>query len=836
MGRKFNSAFFGGSLLIPGIASAFGLGDIMLNSALNQPLNAKIVVSQVGDLGPEEIKSQLASSEAFQKAGVDREAFLNDIRFRVEVDNTGNATIHLTTQKPVVEPFLNFIVEVQWPQGKLMREYTLLLDPPVFSNESYQPVRSQPVPVKKPVSSRSEVPSTSFAAPTRVSSATSLPATAGTQAANTYGPIARNESLWSIAEKVRPSNAVSIHQTMLTLQEMNPQAFAQNNINLLKQGAVLRLPGIEEIQQKDARSAVEAVSQQTQNWKKSSAPEVNPDALESPLSESVEALPEKNADEGAHLKLVAPLEEAAPSTSVVGSAENKAGGMQGASVASALANEKLDKVSLENEELKSRLNEVTQQVKTSEEIVQLKDRQIAELEQKLKEMESKQAAPVAPVTTSKVEDDSGLNNPVLLAGAAAAVIAILVGLMLLRRKKTDDASEHELADSKLVQVMSEAKHAGPSVESHEAELVSAVNADEAEIKEEPVKQELGDVIGESEIYIAYGRFNHAAELLKQACAAEPDRKDIRLKYLTVLAELGEKDEFIKHEQALSSVVDEHERAELNDLHVKLFGREPSRDEDSMLETSESVAVADNEYHPPVDLETALDSDTQGSINLEADEDLDSKYSAFDEFQFDSSGHTDSAPVELNETSADLESLEFDALENDFSPELSEEGRDDSHTFSVSEENKSLNDADFELEFNHAEEPVLAETQNVEQENALVESELALEEFAVDSNEKASLPDEELNFDFNLDDEAASEADKQSGSGDFAEGSARSINLDEDDLDLLADLDETATKLDLARAYLEMGDASGARDILNEVISEGNEHQKQDAMALLKQIA
>lgn len=839
MGRKFNSAFFWGSFLIPGIANAFGLGDITLNSALNQPLNAKIVVSQVGELGPEEIKSQLASSDAFQKAGVERDAFLNDIRFRVEVGNNGNATIHLTTQKPVVEPFLNFIVEVQWPQGKLMREYTLLLDPPVFSNESYQPVKSVPVPVKKATSSRAEVPSNSYVAPVRVPSVTQTPSS-GAQAANTYGPIARNESLWSIAEKVRPSNAVTIHQTMLTLQEMNPQAFAQNNINLLKQGAVLRLPNIEDIRQKDVRAAVESVNQQNQSWKKENAhSREKKEALESQLGERVEALPEKNVEDSAHLKLVTPLEETMSSNSVVGSAERKGSSTQNGPVVNALMNEKLDKISLENEELKSRLNDVTEQVKTSEEIVQLKDRQIAELEQKLKELESKQAAPVAPLAAPKTEDDKAqawLNNPVLLAGVAAAVIAIVVGLMLLRRKNADDESEHELADSKLAQVMSETRYSSTASESHSADLAENTSGtDKADTQEELVKQELGDVIGESEIYMAYGRFNHAAELLKQGCAAEPGRKDIRLKYLTVLAELGDKDEFIKQERVLSSVADESERAELNTLHVKLFGHENNMDDRFSNEVSETLNVANNEYDEPRGLEVESNFDEKSPTNMQSEETFDSHSATSDDFQFNNSEHvTDSALAERNDESAELDSLEFESLESDFSHDLSEEGSGDTNTFYVSEENTSINGADFELEFNHdhESEPVLAETHDAEKEEAVSPAELA-----TDTAEKIAPQDDELNFDFNLDDDSqmASESAKSSDIS-FDEGSTNSIKLDEDDLDLLADLDETATKLDLARAYLEMGDASGARDILNEVISEGNENQKQDAMALLGQIA
>lgn len=846
MGRKFNSAFFGCGFLIPGIASAFGLGDITLNSALNQPLNAKIAVSQVGDLGAEEIKSQLASSEAFQKAGVDRDAFLNDIQFKVEVGNNGNATIYLTTQKPVIEPFLNFILEVQWPQGKLIREYTLFLDPPMFSNDSYQPVRSVPVPIKKEVSSRTEVPVKNYVAPARVSSATQAPSS-GAQAGNTYGPIARNESLWSIAEKVRPSNELSIHQTMLALQEMNPQAFSQNNINLLKQGAVLRLPSMTDIQQKDLRTSRETVNQQNQSWKKEPPKnkEETKEALESQLGERVEALPEKKVEDSAHLKLIAPTEEAAaaaPSNSVLGSAANKTGSAQNSSATSALTNEKIDKVSLENTELKSRLTEVTEQVKTSEDIVKLKDQQIADLQEKLKVLEAKQATQTAQPLVPNTDGGNAnwLDNPAILAGAAAAVIAIVVGLMLLRRKNEGDDTTDELTDVKVEQVLGDNKYTQIASESFAPDFSESAAEAAAEIKEEPVKQELGDVIGESEIYIAYGRFNHAAELLKQGCIAEPDRKDIRLKYLMVLAELGDKDEFITHEQILNSVANESERAELNSLHAKLFGQERSVNNDvAQVAALESTDVVQNEYDAPINVDNELSVDSNTQTDAQQEEHSDLRSDAADEFQFTFDEHNDSVVTESMDSSDDVASLEFESSDSDFSQGFLQENNDSIPTDSSTEENQLINDADFELEFDHEAAAALTESYDASEAVAEPEQDFSMQDFVIEEAEKSSaLQEEELNFDFNLDEESQRlmEEAQASGSTDYAEKTNSSVNLDADDLDLLADLDETATKLDLARAYLEMGDSSGARDILNEVISEGNENQKQDAMALLRQIA
>lgn len=879
MGRKINAAIFGSSFLIPGIAGAFGLGDITLNSALNQPLDAKIVITQVGDLSPDEIIGKLASAEIFEKSGVTRDQFLNEIRFQVEVGNNGNATIHLSTRKPVVEPFLNFIVEVQWPQGKLLREYTLLLDPPVFAQESYQPLEHAPAPtpvrpnpnnvnrVSEP-RDQNAMPVTGYAEKTpspTVSAPTAPPA-------NTYGPVARSESLWEIAQKLRPSNAVTIHQTMLALQEMNPQAFAQNNINLLKEGAVLRVPKADEVQQKDTRAAIEEVYQQNKAWEntktKTPKSDENEAAVESQMGDSVEPLPEKNVDEGGHLKLVAPVEENAPSTGTLGSNENKTSAAAVDSTVSALEKENLDKIAVENEELKSRLNDVSMQVKTSEDLVKLKDEQIASLQQKLNELENKiQAQPAA--TADNTSSDNWLNNPTIVASMAAAVVAILLGFMLVRRNKKNADESNELDMS--TYALHANNNSGDELKEQQNSLVpeNEFELDESAVHEEKVKQELGDVIGEAEIYIAYGRFSHAAELLKQGCNSEPGRNDIRLKYLDVLAEMGDKEEFKQQESILCKTADSNTLDTIRTLHHKLFGTEVSFDES---EGSNSVGA--NTELAGFNTEQSLVRDEIPEHEESADQKngrnvLDLSPETYD-YNFSNNNKSevalsDSADTEsMNEgdyltehsrIDTGSESLEFDLTEDENTEEHHQNLRetpDFMHGILDEAENKrGVNDAEFDFDFDLEEENSALSTVALEPsvDDINTQHKGVADNFSNDVNESpdtkegATLADNEADnefeFDFSLDDTSDThevELPHSEVTMDSPESAVNEISLDEDDLDLLADLDETATKLDLARAYLEMGDAAGARDILNEVISEGNEDQKQDAKELLKQIA
>ncbi|WP_376747808.1 type IV pilus assembly protein FimV, partial [Pseudomonas kuykendallii] len=121
-----------GSALYSGLVPALGLGDINLQSALNQPLSAEIELLDVGDLTRDEIKVRLASQSAFDQSGVDRPFFLNDLRF-TPVLRGRSSVVRVVSTQPVREPYLNFIVEVARPGGTLLREYTLLLDPPESS-------------------------------------------------------------------------------------------------------------------------------------------------------------------------------------------------------------------------------------------------------------------------------------------------------------------------------------------------------------------------------------------------------------------------------------------------------------------------------------------------------------------------------------------------------------------------------------------------------------------------------------------------------------------------------------------------------------------------------
>ena len=133
--RKLATAAAVSLVLASGGVRALGLGDIEMRSALNQPMNAEIRLTSVQPGEADGMIVKLASPDAFSRAGIERTSVLTDLRFSVDA-SSGTPVIRITSNRPVVEPFLNFLLEVDWPAGRMVREYTVLLDPPVFMSPS----------------------------------------------------------------------------------------------------------------------------------------------------------------------------------------------------------------------------------------------------------------------------------------------------------------------------------------------------------------------------------------------------------------------------------------------------------------------------------------------------------------------------------------------------------------------------------------------------------------------------------------------------------------------------------------------------------------------------
>ncbi len=357
-----------------GMAQALGLGEIELQSWLNEPLDAEISLRQSAGVDPGDVFVNVAPESAYQRVGLERNQFLSKLKFEVVTGSDGNLAINVSSREPVREPYLNFLLELTWPNGRLMREYAVLVDPPVYAEESG--VREQ---VSAPVSSAASAP----ARQTTTRSPESVRREAAVQRApargyqpDSFGPTGPSDTLWTIAQRMRPDSSVSMQQMMLAIQDLNPDAFIDGNINKLKRGQVLRAPTLDQIQSRTKAEANRVVTRQNEEFQ-------SPRPVDATRTAQAETAPVQTAGNAGtdELKLLVAEEETSPRTDDEGGSAGGDGEQAGgADAGNAVAMEELDATRRENEELSSRLQDMQEQVQTLQRLLELKNSQLAELQ------------------------------------------------------------------------------------------------------------------------------------------------------------------------------------------------------------------------------------------------------------------------------------------------------------------------------------------------------------------------------------------------------------------------------------------------------------------------
>lgn len=431
--RKLALALAGAALLASGTTHALTLGDIALKSTLEQPLDAEIELLDARGLPITDVRPDLATALEFNKIGIPRPAHLEGLHFKAVQRPNGRTVINVTSDKPINEPYLNFLVEVRWPSGRLLREYTLLLDAPIYAQGSTLP-KSARLPV---IDAMPDMPKTSSRLPplpmddlplSDVSAGNSKPARTTAPKVATAAPVVasaplpkvpaapkvpkaelpptdlppveapklssdapldskggdeyrtqRNDTLWEIARQMRNDRVLTVQQTMLAIQQLNPDAFNNGNINRLKVGQVLRLPDEQQIRTVAAAQAVAEVERQNRDWRTSarSLAETNtPRTLNATPEQPAAELPVVRAPKADSLRLLA----AEGGQSTRGSEKAPEGIGQGLRDQLALAEEQLATGQREKEELSGRLSDLQGQLDTLQRLIELKDTQLARLQ------------------------------------------------------------------------------------------------------------------------------------------------------------------------------------------------------------------------------------------------------------------------------------------------------------------------------------------------------------------------------------------------------------------------------------------------------------------------
>ncbi|MHB1543765.1 MAG: FimV/HubP family polar landmark protein [Gammaproteobacteria bacterium] len=245
---------------------ALGLGPIRSNTEIGQYFYATIpILNRRGSSHAEGLKVRLASYSRFKKMGLSYPAALFGLRFRLEKKADGQRDIVITSNKPIRRPFLTFLLDVQWPSGRLIRQYTVLLNPPLLVASRHAP-RVRAVSLPPPAATPRPAPvSTTLPTPVARTRTLSHPAVAISSIHHIVGPVRQGQTLWGLASRIARTPART-DQVMLALYRRNPYAFV-GNINRLRQGAVLKVPPASRIRAIPVREAIAFVVREDRSWR-----------------------------------------------------------------------------------------------------------------------------------------------------------------------------------------------------------------------------------------------------------------------------------------------------------------------------------------------------------------------------------------------------------------------------------------------------------------------------------------------------------------------------------------------------------------------------------------
>lgn len=385
--------------LFSSAAMALGLGDIRVLSKPGQPFLAEIPVisSDPGEL--ENATVGLASPVTFERVGLARpQGLVSELQFQFAQDRDGRAVIRVTSTAPVQVPALGFLIEVDWGQGRLVREYSALMAAPETATAVAEPVIEAPaaVPsnliVREPEPLReAPLPPPQPAAPAPAlggqphSVSTPSPAPPAVQTQAPPAPVQRGQTLSQIARELSRDSGASLNQAMVALMRANPEAFIRGNIHLLKQGAVLRTPAQEELARVDVAEARAIVREQTAQWRQARAPIPQPAVADASAPPTTAPSTAAAASSGARLEI-------APA---VAGAQQTAGmttGLDAGGEGDMLANEQLRQAKedlatrdAELQELRDRVGELEKLKQQQQTLIEMRDSDLAAAQKRLAE-------------------------------------------------------------------------------------------------------------------------------------------------------------------------------------------------------------------------------------------------------------------------------------------------------------------------------------------------------------------------------------------------------------------------------------------------------------------
>jgi len=940
-------------LLLPGVSLALGLGDVHLNSPLNAPLDAEIELVNATQEDLATLDAKLASKETFARYGLDWPPFMSSITVTRDRSASGAQVLRIRSQETVTEPFLTLLIEATWARGRLVREYTVLLDPPVFAPNA---VAAAPVPAPS-VSAGETTGQISRPAPEAPTPAPATQQFAPAGGGDSY-QVQRGDSLSAIARRLSASTGARTDQLMVSIFRNNSAAF-DGDMNRLHAGAVLQIPSGSEIAAVSPAEARAEISRHAGSWAASGSDE-----------------------RAGRLRLVPPSESAASAGS----------GTDNSAAVTALQ----DRVS----DLEGQLNE-------SKRMLELRNTELADLQAKLaaSQQAAAQPAPTAPVeqpapeavapatpeaatpeaatpeatatpeavtptpepaaTPSEtpaeepvkpsrdVSDETDAGPSILdsLLGywqwALGGLAVILLGWLLLKsrgKRKTAEFDDRlgrlaEQGGDRLTEPVESLSDTGrmraPMIasaipddilveesgshralqETQDIPLSApTVRTDETISSETAINLDQGDPLAEADFHMAYGLYDQAADLVRIAIQREPQRRDLKLKLLEVFFVWGNKEQFLTMARELADTRVGSEAGEWE--KIVIMGKQIAP-EDSMFADGGAASAVGADLNldaggagrvdfDPFDVSSRLDVTGGGSpdpVDLDlgsALRDPDATGEGLALPDRDSGQTTREMTVKMTPAGSESPTVEQPALRPLDEPTIREKVEGAMRRKLSSDQTAELALDDLGLELGSLEQtdsslglkPVDAPGPRADaptmvaglDENSqrllraaaarqggngtddsqitehgasgtwfLTDRELGgdvdlTKGRSIDPGATASMKFDmpEENYDIsstsrlaaidrnNLDFPVEPTREQPAMGGNIQMPGSATEELAVPDLEPVT-LSEVGTKLDLARAYVDMGDPDGARNILNEVLSEGSASQKQEAQRLLESL-
>ncbi|MCR4302412.1 MAG: hypothetical protein NUV51_12445 [Sulfuricaulis sp.] len=935
--------------LFPLTGHALALGKLKVLSALNEPLNAEIEFTSITDKELKGLAVSLASRTDFDAAGIERLPFLSQVKFVVDRKSDGRHFLLLRTEQQINEPFLHLLLQIEWPGGRLVREYTALIDPPYRITGKAAPVETpvvtppapapmpevQPLAPPAPVAeappaemTKEEIPPVatkpeelkSEAVPPQEEVIKKIPPAEAIAAERKFGPpdiaqgvapsesdtptvepleaapkievaqapegqrpaepgvkpapvladmskynVKRGDTLWHIAEKARTDGRdVSIEQMILAIYRTNKDAFFSNNVNNLKAGKILKIPErveAESVTQSDARREFRAQYDAWQEYKLklasasgavkiAEAPAVAP-----PAAPEKPAIPEKPAvasepkkepakpakpaptvtDKGKQdelLKIVRNTlqqEKSTPDKAVSekeSAKESTTREQQALAERAATLEESLESRRLENKDLSDKVGLVRSQLKKESRLIELESQSLA---QQKKPPETKPTEPVAkpvepppppaavekpkveplPPPVAKPAPDApkkrvppppppeekdflatimeAVQGDLLMPALIGFVVLLSGGIALVyfrRRQKSIAEFEESILSADAISTDQPATTGNVVGQQPSAATTGGDTSFLSDFSQGGmgnIHTDEVDPIAEAEVYLAYGRDETAEEILKEAMVKNPDRQEIKLKLLEIYHQRNDVSAFETLAEELYAA--QGGRAGKHWGKVEEMGRKLNPDNPMFRGGAPGKTPAAPPAKPvPVPrVESA-------ATTAPAVSGIDFKVSQADAGKVETAGDFDFDIETPAAQEAKHGSDDFSVVMPETTRKSKEEPNLDSLDFGGATDSADI----FHL---GAEAPAAPAVNKIKWEPETAEP------FT-----------------------AGSEVDLEVGATPAGEG------------EVSGQWDEAATKLDLAKAYIDMGDAEGARSILQEVMTEGSDAQKKQAQELSSQIA